>query len=215
MEDITEATSKKRKFKTRTQQKDNSCSNKEISKRDYPLVFKFAIVGLLTFDVFIFYYSNINIRLYCLVMFFVLLNGWATSENEVFDYCDLYLLIDALCFGLYLIMLLGLKDGNILDFWLLSSITFALYLIWNILLARRGDVDSETQKSLRAYNVCNIIAMIYTGFTYLILMFVKNAEFSILAQFTGGILWLFLLGKWYFDNYFKTFTPKETVNNGH
>lgn len=190
------------------------CIGTEMPRRDYPLVFKFAIVGLLTFDVFIFYHSNTTIKLYCSVMFFVLLNGWATSENEALDYCDLYLLIDALCFGFYLLTLLGLKDGNIMSFWLLSSITFVLYLVWNVLLVKNGDVNAETQKSLKAYNVCNTIAMIYTALTYLIIKYTKNSDFSILAQFTGGFLWLFLLGKWYFDNYFKTFIAKRSGDHG-
>ena len=56
----TEATPKRTRT-TNSRQRENTFNYEENSKRSYPLVFKFAIIGLLTFDLFIFYYSNINI----------------------------------------------------------------------------------------------------------------------------------------------------------
>lgn len=138
-------------------------------------------------------------------MFFVILNGWASSEDENFEYCDLYLLIDAFCFALYLIVLLELSNGSNANFWLISCIIFVIYWVWNRLLSKQAYFLRQEPRSLHVYNVCNITAAVYSLTAHLIVSFVNNVEFLNITQITGMVLWMGLLSKWYYDFYIKTF----------
>jgi hypothetical protein len=178
------------------------CSLSCKSQRSYPIVFKFAIVSLLAFNVIIFNSSSLFSKIYGFIMFLALLNGWASSENDTYEYCDIFLIVDALILGLYLLMLLSLFDENYQVFWIYSALVFMLYSLWNYLLIKRGNVDYKIQVSLKSYNKCNLIALIYSVFAFFALHFAINIEFVLVVQITGLFLWFVLLFKWYYEYYF-------------
>jgi TRAP-type uncharacterized transport system fused permease subunit len=140
-------------------------------------------------------------------MFFAILNGWAASEDSNFEYGDLYLLVDALCASLYLLILLELNRGNYEDFWLFSSIIFFLYRIWNKLL----EIQGQYKHSLRSYNACDITAGLFSIFAFLSIKYIQNQAFNDIVQYSGMGLWLLLLVKWYYDFYIRTFLPEKSV----
>ena len=169
----------------------------------YPIVYQFVMIALTAFDIYLFYSSNVQTKLYCAAMFFILLNGWASSIDNEFEYGSLYLLVDALCSVMYFLALLYIKDGAFQIVWLLSSIIVALYIIWNVLLQLFNKYDENKRKELISYNWSNFILLMFSLFTFLILIFVENKQVQSISQIIGGIIWLMLLLKWYYDNYFN------------
>jgi hypothetical protein len=177
------------------------------NERHYPQVFKFAMVALMGFSVYIFIYSSdYMIKLYCIVMFFAVLNGWAASEDTRFKYGDLYLLIDAICAAMYFMALLELYEGFYTYFWLYSGITFIMYWIWNKLLIIE---NVQTAKNLKVYNRCDMFACICSFGIFFVMTFIKDSAIMEPLQFFGMILWIGLLCKWYIDFYIKSFINKD------
>lgn len=178
--------------------------------RPFPIVLRFAIVALLGYDVYVFYYGSLTIKLYSAIVFLILTNGWAASENDASTFNDLFLLDETLCLAIYYLMLLDLNNGNHLSFWMYSAIIFILYFLWNVLLLKYIDNTPEYRRTIRSFNICNAIAFLFTSVTYGLLFLISDKEFVVLAQITGGILWTFLLLKWYYDTYFA---PEKDVLN--
>ena len=176
------------------------------SERHYPDVFKFAMVALMGFSVYIFFHStDLMVRLYSVIMFLAAVNGWATSEDSSFKYGDLYLLVDSICAAMYFIALLELNSGNYKYFWVYSGITFFMYWMWNRLLIAEG---AQTIQNLKVYNICNIFACCCSFIIFSLTMILKDAKVTDALQYFGMVLWVGLLLKWYFDFYIKSFKKK-------
>lgn len=173
-------------------------------KINYPVVFQFVLIALTAFDIYIFYTSNIQTKLYCGAMFFVLLNGWASSIDNEFNYGSLYLLIDALCCAMYFLILLHIKDGLYSTVWLLSAITAILYIIWNVLLLSFNKYNENKKKELKSYNWSNFVLLIFSLLAFFVLILTSNEQVQNIFQIIGGLTWVLLLFKWYYDNYFKS-----------
>lgn len=173
------------------------------SERHYPTVYKFVAVTLMAFAVFIFYStSSVFVRLYSVIEFLATLNGWAASEDDDMEYGDLYLLIDALCAACYFLTMLELNEGKYVSFFLYSAMTFVLYFLWNVLLIIK---ESSLKLTLKKYQLCNVIAGVYSLFAYLILKYVNNKGITDIIQYVGMFLWIAVLLVWYYDFYFKKF----------
>lgn len=172
-------------------------------KINYPIVYQFVMIALTAIDIYIFYTSNIQSKLYCGVMFFILLNGWASSIDNGFKYGSLYLLIDALCSAMYLLILLYVKDGLYSTVWLLSAIIAILYIIWNVLLLSYNKYDESKKKELKSYNWSNFLLLIFSLLSFFVMILTSNKQAQITFQIIGGLTWVLLLFKWYYDNYFK------------
>lgn len=169
-------------------------------RRHYPQAFKFAMVALLAFNVIVFFYGKeIMVKLYCVVMFVAILNAWITSEQDSFVYGDTFLLIDAFCSALYFLTLLELNEGKYEYFWLYSSITFFMYRFWNILLVKRG----TSKLALHKYNVCDLVAGIYSLFAFVVVKFSSLDLFTVYVQYIGMVLWIAVLLVWYYDFYIR------------
>ena len=179
------------------------------SERHYPDVFKFAMVALMGFSVYIFFNSaDLIVQLYSAIMFLAVLNGWATSEDTRFKYGDLYLLVDAICAAMYFITLLELNTGEYKYLWVYSGITFSMYWIWNRLLIIEC---LQTVQTLKVYNRCNIFACCCSFFIFSLTMFIKDTRVTEPIQYFGMVIWVGLLFKWYFDFYIKSFRKKPST----
>jgi len=179
------------------------------AERRYPDVFKFAMVALMGFSVYIFFHSaDLMVQLYSVIMFFAVLNGWAASEDTRFRYGDLYLLVDAICAAMYFISLLDLNEGQHKYFWVYSGITFFMYWIWNKLMIIEG---VQTFQNLKVYNRCDIFACFCSFAIFISIMVVKSEAIIRPIQYFGMILWVGLLFKWYYDFYLKSFKKSETA----
>ena len=177
------------------------------NERHYPQAFKFAMVGLLTFDVVILYSSpGLMISFFCAVMFLAILNGWAAAEDDSMQYGDLYLLNDAICSAMYFLTLLELNDGRYDNFWLYSGIIFAMYALWNILLLLQRQGNRQV---LQTFLICDIGASIFSFYIFVQLKLSITFSFSIFIQIVGLIMWVALLLVWYVDFYIRTFKPKS------
>lgn len=177
------------------------------NERHYPQAFKFAMVGLLTFDVVILYSSpGLMISFFCAVMFLAILNGWAAAEDDSMQYGDLYLLNDAICSAMYFLTLLELNDGRYDNFWLYSGIIFAMYALWNILLLLQRQGNRQV---LQTFLICDIGASIFSFYIFVQLKLSITSSFSIFIQIVGLIMWVALLLVWYVDFYIRTFKPKS------
>ena len=171
--------------------------------RRYPQVFKFAMVTLMGFSVYIFFHSSeYMVKLYSVIMFFAVLNGWAASEDTRFKYGDLYLLVDAICAALYFMSLLELNNGIYANFWLYSGITFFMYWIWNRLLISE---KVQTLQNLKVYNRCDVFACICSLAIFFTMLLANDYAIVIPFQIFGMVLWMGLLIKWYFDFYILSF----------
>lgn len=169
----------------------------------YPIIFQFISIALIAFDIQILYISDIQTKLYCGIMFFVLINGWASSIDDDFRYGSLYLLVDALCCALYFLMLLYIRDAVYYMVWLISAIIALLYIIWNVLLMKLNHPDNNKQKELISYNWSNFTLLVFSVLLFTILLFVTNSDVQFFSQILGGCIWLLLIFKWYYDNYFS------------
>jgi len=172
-------------------------------ERHYPHALKFVMVALMGFSVYIFFQSfEYMVKLYSIIMFFIVLNGWAASEDTKFKYGDLYLLVDAICAAMYYISLLELNRGTYNYFWLYSSIIFLMYFIWNKLLIIE---NVQSIQKLNIYNNCDIFACICSLGIFFTIKYINHYLIINILQYYGMVLWTGLLLKWYIDFYIHSY----------
>lgn len=173
------------------------------NERHYPEAYKLVIVALLGFAVYIFFNTDeLMVRLYCVIMFIAVLNGWATSEDTRFKYGDLYLFVDAVCCALYFISLLELNMNGYKYFWVYSGIIFFMYWVWNKLMIVEG---VRVYQDLKVYNRCDIFACFCSFAIFGSITYIKDTAITVPIQYFGMILWGGLLCKWYYDFYIRSF----------
>lgn len=172
--------------------------------RHYPQAFKFTLVAMLAFAVFIFFHSPLlMIKLYCVIMFLAILNEWVASESNEFKYSDLFLLNDTICSAMYFMILLELNQGTHKFFWLFSCVIFFMYWRWNKLCENQ----EQAKPSFHVYNMCNIISCVYSLCTFLTMTIVPDIALVKYIQYIGMIFWTGLLVRWYRDFW------KSDINN--
>lgn len=179
-----------------------------MNKRAYPLVYKLLAMIFIVADIYVLFVSSVIDKLYCVVIFFILVNELVTSEDDYCEHNDMFIIIDAvmfLAFGLMILSIWSQEDLKYVIFWSLSGLVNVLYFAWNIILKRTNAETKSFSKRLKFYNWLDIISAVIS----MLVAVIALPKFGINKWWLigGFISWLTILGLWAKDNFFNN--PKH------
>ena len=102
-----------------------------MSARKYPIVLQFFLIVCILFDLVVLFTANWMLKIYAIVMFFVLLNSLTNSISNFHlgDYNDINCILDMLEFSSFALMILAIYGNNVSLFWILSFLfNFCIFL---------------------------------------------------------------------------------------
>lgn len=169
-------------------------NNSKISK----LVLQLYLIFCLIADIYLFCISNWEYKLYCVLIFLILMNSLANLFAKSDDYNVVFFILDLIEFTLYGLLLYAVYSNNAPAFWLFSGIIQLLYIPWNLVLIKIAAPPKYEIKNLQHYNILDgISAAISIGFCIAGFLKVIGDGFLLFAS----VSWIIVLFFWAKDNF--------------
>ena len=171
-----------------------------MSARKYPIVLQFFLIVCILFDLVVLFTANWMLKIYAIVMFFVLLNSLTNSISNFHlgDYNDINCILDMLEFSSFALMILAIYGNNVSLFWILSFFVQFLYIPWNVIYIKSASLSPYAIRRLRQYSVLDAISALISLIVFIISKTSNINQYYLLFGFAS---WLIVLGMWAIDNF--------------
>lgn len=169
-------------------------NNSKISK----LILQLYLIICLIVDIYLFCISNWEYKLYCVLIFLILMNSLANLFAGSDNYNVVFFILDLIEFTIYGLLLYAVYSSNAPAFWLFSGIIQFLYIPWNLVLIKITAPPKYEIKNLHCYNILDgISAAISIAFCIVGFLKVISDGFLLFAS----VSWIIVLFFWAKDNF--------------
>jgi len=170
-------------------------------KKEYPLVIKLFLMGVIILDCFVFFHGIVkdNITwLYAIFIFPCLFNAWEASEENDSSDLPMFIFLDLVLVSTFLIAVLSLLINNIFMFWCsLTAISF-LYMMWNIVYLKQTGLSEHLKRTTKMYNKIWVFSIVL-NVLFLILYKLYNIRFIEYYMIILFFPWVITMYIWYRD----------------
>lgn len=169
-----------------------------MKKKIYPIVLQFYLIACIIFDIYLFFYVDVKLKVYAGIMFLVLVNSLTNSISSfnIGDYNDVFCILDMLEYASFALMLLSIKNSKFSWFWLSSCFVQALYIPWNAFYIKTTPLSPYAIRKIKQYSALDGISAMVSLIVYIICLLNDVNNWYLMI---GFVSWLIVLGMWAVD----------------